>query len=68
MIEEITGHGSSDLELSDTRAMIVRRSSFICPRTLIINADKAACDISRDFVQLLKNSKSKLQIEITVLD
>jgi hypothetical protein len=64
--EEIHGFGDSALQLSDSRAMIIRKSTFICPRTLAIRADKAACDISKDIVDLMKNPKSELKVIITV--
>ncbi len=64
--EEINGFGHSSLQLSDSRAIIVRKSSFVCPKTLAINADKAACDISTDIINLLKNPKTELKVSISV--
>ena len=62
--EEIIGYGNPDLQLSDSKAMIIRKSSFICPRTLAIKANKAACDIPRKMVELLTDSKSEINVTI----
>ena len=64
--EILAGQGNSELTFSDEEAIIIRKSSFICPRTLMINSDKSASDISRDFVNLLKNPKKILYVTIQV--
>jgi hypothetical protein len=51
---EITGFGSVDLTHSDTKDMVVRKSSFVSGRTLMIGANKAAADLDRKFVEKLK--------------
>ena len=64
--EVILGNGHPDLTFSDKHAIIIRKSDFICPRTLMINSNKAACDISIDIVQLMRNPKNILTISIQV--
>jgi len=64
--EEILGYGNPDLQLSDSEAMIIRKSSYICARTLAIKANKAACDIPKDLVELLTDSKSKIDVTISI--
>lgn len=54
MIEEVRGRGHKDLDLSSDECMIIRKSDFTCPRTLMIKADRAAKDLSRDMIELLK--------------
>lgn len=49
---------------SDSHEMVIRKSSFVCKRTFAINADKAAIDLSRDFVELLKNPEVKVEVVI----
>ncbi len=65
-IEEILGHGNPNLQLSDSRAIIVRKSAYTCPKTLAIKANKAACNISKDIIEKLKNSDSQLKVTIYV--
>jgi len=48
--EEITGTGSPGLTYTDSTSMVSRTSSFESGRTLMVNADKAASDLSREFV------------------
>jgi uncharacterized protein len=63
MSEAITGFGSTNLSLSDTDDMVVRKSGFVSGRTLMIGADKAARDLDRAFVDKLKTSED---ITITI--
>ncbi|MHA1218905.1 MAG: DUF371 domain-containing protein [Candidatus Heimdallarchaeaceae archaeon] len=65
-IEEILGHGNPNLQLSDSSAIIVRKSAYTCPKTLAIKANKAACNISKDIIEKLKNSDSQLKVTIYV--
>ncbi|MHA1347202.1 MAG: DUF371 domain-containing protein [Candidatus Heimdallarchaeaceae archaeon] len=64
--EIITGYGSSKLSLSDENAIIIRKSSFVCSRTLMINSSKAASDISRDIVNSLTKPSAILYVTIQV--
>lgn len=48
----------------DEHEIVIRKSDFISDRTLGINADKAAIDIDRGFIDKLKNSESKGVVEI----
>ena len=66
--ELIEGEGSPELDFSDSRAMIIRRSSFQCPRTLMIKSDKAACDISRDIIDMMKDENSIMNVTVQVKD
>ena len=54
--EIITGKGHKDLILNHPTDIVIRRSKYICPRTLFINADKGAKDINRKLVNKLKDS------------
>ena len=64
LMEEITGRGDPRLTYLDTVSMVARKSSFICDRTLMVGADKAAVDLDRSFVDALRNHKTQLQCEI----
>ncbi len=63
--EIVKAWGSPELTLTHSTDLVVRKSSFICDRTLAIKADKAACDFSRSLVEKLKNSKQKVKITLT---
>lgn len=50
----VRAEGSPNLTLTDEEDIVVRRSSYICPRTLAVKADAAAEDIPRALVDLLR--------------
>ncbi len=57
-IDIVRGYGSRRLVLSDKRRIIIRRSSYIDSATIMINADKAARDLSRQLIEdLVKGSQ-----------
>ena len=64
--DEVTAYGSPRLILSHPTDMAVRKSEFICDRTLAVRADKAANDLSRELVNKLKNPKQRTKITLTV--
>ena len=63
--EKVNAYGNPRLILSHPTDMVVRKSSHICIRTLAIKADKAACDLSRELVERLKN-REQIKITLTV--
>ena len=63
--ETINALGDSELILNHPTDMVVRKSDYMCSRTLAIRADKAACDFSRRLVEKLKNPHQKVKISLT---
>lgn len=61
--DEITGFGHEDLTLTHPTDIVCRKSDYTCPRTLMINADKAAKDLDSDLIEDLKNEKI---MEVTI--
>jgi len=64
--EVVNVFGSPRLILTHRTDMVVRKSNYICNRTLAIQADKAACDLSRKLAEKLRNPKQKVKITLTV--
>jgi len=60
--ETINASGNPQLILSHPTDLVVRKSSHICSRTLAIQADKAACDLSRNLVERLRDPKQTVRI------
>jgi uncharacterized protein len=60
----VLGRGSSALTLQHTQEMVFRKSSFASDRTVFVKADKAAMNIPRTMVRLLRNPEQQLEIEI----
>ena len=61
----ISGRGDSELTASDTKDIVIRKSSFCCPRTLSVFCDKAASDIPDGIVRDLRNPEAKGLLRIT---
>ena len=64
-VDEIKGYGHPELSLDHPKDIVTRKSSFKCSRTLMINADKAACDLNNELIEDLKKSK-RLKVTIIV--
>ena len=62
--DEIVGFGHDDLTLTHPTDIVCRTSGYVCPRTLMINADKAARDLDSDLIEDLKNEK---EMEVTII-
>lgn len=66
-ITEMTiGQGNRKLKFDHPTDMVARKSSYICPRTLMIRSNKSASDLDSKFIDRLKNSKSTINIVIMV--
>ncbi|MEM0027734.1 MAG: DUF371 domain-containing protein [Ignisphaera sp.] len=64
----VLARGSQKLVLGDKRRIVVRKSRFIGPETLAIEANKAARDIDRRIIQRLQNPSSRLVVHIYAID
>jgi len=62
----IEGHGHSDLILTHTEDIVIRKSDFICPRTLAVKCDKASDLLPRNMVIQLQDPKTVGIFTITV--
>ncbi len=56
--DEITGYGHPELTLDHPTDMVCRKSEFKCSRTLMINADKASCDLKEELIHDLSAGKT----------
>lgn len=56
---KVLARGSSNLLLIDKKSMVVRKSDYICPRTLAIKSTASAKDIPRSLIKLLQKKESK---------
>ena len=65
-IEEIKAIGSPKLSLCHPTDIVIRKSDYICSRTLAINADKSSNDLPRELVEKLQDPKQKVKITLRV--
>ena len=64
--EVIKVQGSPHLLFNHPTDLVIRKSDYVCGRTLAVKADKAACDLSRQLVEKLKNPSQKVKITLCV--
>ena len=64
--EEISGYGHPLLTFSHPTDIVIRKSKYICPRTLMIGANKSAKDLDRKLIQLLKSSQTQLKVRLII--
>jgi len=55
--------GSPELILDYPKDMVIRKSNYVCGRTVAIGADKAAIDLKRELVEKLKEG---LELSVTL--
>jgi len=56
---KVKGTGHENLILTNPHDIVIRKSSFICPRTLAIRCDLASNSIPRQMIKILQNPESK---------
>ncbi len=64
--EVVKAKGSSQLQFIHPTDLVVRKSSYVCGRTLAIRADKAASDFSRELVEKLKDPSQEITVTLAV--
>ncbi|MDO5849350.1 MAG: DUF371 domain-containing protein [Methanobrevibacter sp.] len=65
--DEIVGYGHEDLDLTHQSDIVCRKSDYVCNRTLMINADKAAKDLDKNLIDDLKQEKEmKVIIKLVI--
>jgi len=64
---EVAGEGSPRLTFQDSKEMVVRKSMFASDRTIMVNADKAAKDIPRVMLVLLRDPEQRIEVEIELV-
>jgi uncharacterized protein len=64
----VNATGGSALTLENPHEMVIRKSTFVSPRTLALNADTAAKDLPRKLVESLRNPETRglLRIEVHI--
>ncbi|MGI0047817.1 MAG: DUF371 domain-containing protein [Nitrosotalea sp.] len=64
---KVKGKGDDKLTLTNPHDIVIRKSSFVCPRTLATNCDFAADLIPRQMVKILQNPDTEGIFEIEVI-
>ena len=56
---EIIGRGHEKITLTHTNDIVIRKSKFVCSRTLAVGCDKASDDMPRRMVKQLQNHDAR---------
>jgi len=62
----VKGRGHENLSLTHLEDIVIRKSDFVCPRTLAVKCDKASDLIPREMILLLQNPKTRGTFTIIV--
>jgi len=65
-VETVNAWGSHQILFTHPTDLVVRKSDYVCGRTLAIRTDKVAKDLSRKLVEKLRNQNQKVKITLTV--
>jgi hypothetical protein len=63
--DAVEARGTPRLLFTHPTDLVVRKGDYVCSRTIAIEADKAAGDLSRELVEKLKNPTQKVTITLT---
>ena len=66
LVESIKGYLDPRLTFLDEKDIVIRKSSYICDRTLMIHASKSAAEINRKIVRKLREGK-EMTLRISVI-
>lgn len=66
--EVVKARGSPQLTFTHPTDLVVRKSSYVCGRTLAIGADKAASDFARKLVEKMRDSNQEITVTLAVED
>jgi len=62
--ETVTGRGDSRLTLDHLTDLVIRRSNYVCNRTLMVQADKSASNLRRGLVRALRDPQAKIIMQV----
>lgn len=63
--DEVKAYGHPDLSFTHPTDMVVRKSMFICDRTLAVRANKSASDLKRELVEKLNVGGNPVTVRLT---
>ena len=62
----IKGRGDERLTILNSHDIVIRRTKFVCPRTMSVLCDKASSDVPRELIGLLRHQEQKGIFRITL--
>ena len=68
MREVVRAWGSPRLSFLHPTDLVIRKSDYVCNRTVGIRADKAAQDLSRAFIEKIRKPSQRIKISLIAED
>jgi hypothetical protein len=62
----INGSGDGRLTLQNPHDIVIRKTNFVCPRTMSVKCDKASSDMPRKMIRMLQDKNAKGIFRITL--
>lgn len=62
----ITGRGDERLSMLNAHEIVIRRTNFVCPRTMSVLCNKGSSDVPRILVKMLQDQETKGIFRITL--
>lgn len=62
----ILGVGDERLSMLNAHDIVIRKTNFVCPRTMSVLCDKASSDLPRKLVSMLQDQETKGIFRITL--
>jgi hypothetical protein len=66
MSETIVAYGDSRLTLAHPTDIVIRKSGYICSRTLAVHANKSASDLSRELVNKIQDFRQEVKVTLAI--
>jgi len=66
--EVVRAWGSPRFSFLHPTDLVIRKSDYICSRTVGIRADKAACDLSRALIERIRNPSQRIKVSLIAED
>jgi uncharacterized protein len=62
----LNAFGNSRIMLLDAQDIVIRKTNFVCSRTLCVNSDKASFDIPREIIRSLQHPERRAVLSIYI--
>ncbi len=62
----INGKGDERFTLQNPHDIVIRKTGFVCPRTMSVRCDRASSDVPRKMVRMLQDTEERGIFRITV--
>ena len=62
----ISGSGDKRISMLNAHDIVIRKTNFVCPRTMSVLCDKASSDMPRKLVKMLQDQETKGIFRITL--